>query len=165
MDLTEGNLKDKFINGDQNEIRTSAFAVEFDNTPLYRRFNNAALGENANDAVDSLLFKESVRGEYLMDEWNKKLQDNNVNYAGIWNKDKAEGKLALIVDTAWVERGLGTIKPQYLISVAREDQEGTPGVPCTYEHNHFDNEGNAVDAAHCSHATKGHAGFRYGKYL
>ena len=165
LDLTEGNLKDKFINGDQNEIRTSAFAVEFDNTPLYRRFNNAALGENANDAVDSLLFKESVRGEYLMDEWNKKLQDNNVNYAGIWNKDKAEGKLALIVDTAWVERGLGTIKPQYLISVAREDQEGTPGVPCTYEHNHFDNEGNAVDAAHCSHATKGHAGFRYGKYL
>ena len=52
-----------------------------------------------------------------------------------------------------------------MISVARNDQAGTPGIPCTYEHNHFDNAGNPVDAAHCSHATQGHSGFDYGKYL
>ena len=159
LDLTEGTLNDKFY----SEIRTSAFAVSKDDSPLYRRFNNAALGES--ETADSLFFVEKIRKEYLMDEWNKNLTDKNVDYAGIWNKEKADGKLGFIVDTAWVNRGNGDIKPQYLISVARNDQAGTPGVPCTYEHNHFDNAGNPVDAAHCSHATQGHSGFDYGKYL
>ena len=159
LDLTEGTLNDKFY----SEIRTSAFAVSKDDSPLYRRFNNAALGES--ETADSLFFVEKTRKEYLMDEWNKNLTDKNVDYAGIWNKEKADGKLGFIVDTAWVNRGNGDIKPQYLISVARNDQAGTPGIPCTYEHNHFDNAGNPVDAAHCSHATQGHSGFDYGKYL
>ena len=159
LDLTEGTLNDKFY----SEIRTSAFAVSKDDSPLYRRFNNVALGES--ETADSLFFVEKIRKEYLMDEWNKNLTDKNVDYAGIWNKEKADGKLGFIVDTAWVNRGNGDIKPQYLISVARNDQAGTPGVPCTYEHNHFDNAGNPVDAAHCSHATQGHSGFDYGKYL
>ena len=162
LDLVNGDINDKFIDG-MYENRTSAFAVEIDDSPLYRRFNNENLGEK--EGTLNLSFVEKIRGEYLMDEWNSKLQDKTVDYAGIWNKDKAEGKLAFVVDTAWVKRGLGYIKPQYLISVARNDQEGTPGVPCTYEHNHYDNAGNKVDAAHCSHATKGHDGFRYGKYL
>ena len=54
-----------------NETRTSAFTVEPDNTPLYRRFNNELLGEKKNDAADSIIFKEKIRGEYLMDEWNE----------------------------------------------------------------------------------------------
>ena len=162
LDLVNGDINDKFIEG-MYENRTSAFAVEIDDSPLYRRFNNENLGEK--EGTLNLSFVEKIRGEYLMDEWNKNLKDETVDYAGIWNKDKAEGKLAFVVDTAWVNRGLGYIKPQYLISVARNDQEGTPGVACTYEHNHYDNAGNKVDAAHCSHATKGHDGFRYGKYL
>ena len=159
LDLTEGTLNDKFY----SEIRTSAFAVSKDDSPLYRRFNNAALGES--ETADSLFFVEKIRKEYLMDEWNKNLTDKNVDYAGIWNKEKADGKLGFIVDTAWVNRGNGDIKPQYLISVARNDQACTPGIHFTYEHNHFDNAGNPVDAAHCSHATQGHSGFDYGKYL
>ena len=90
---------------------------------MYRRFNNAALGES--ETADSLFFVEKIRKEYLMDEWNKNLTDKNVDYAGIWNKEKADGKLGFIVDTAWVNRGNGDIKPQYLISVARNDQAGT----------------------------------------
>ena len=66
-----------------------------------------------------------------MDEWNPNLTTETVDYAGIWNKDKAEGKLAFRIDTAWLNRGLGNIKPQYLISVARDDQEGVETVPCT----------------------------------
>ena len=34
---------------------------------------------------------------------------------------------------------------------------------CTYAHNHYDNAGNKVDAAHCSHATPAHAGYHYGE--
>ena len=148
-----------------DETRTSSFAIAPDNTPLYRHFNNAALGENTDDSTDSLIFVEKIRKEYLMDEWNKNLTAETVDYAGIWAKDKANGKLAFTVDTAWVKRGSGLVKPQYLISVARDDQDAIPGVPCTYEHNHYDNAGNKVDAAHCSHATQGREGFIYGKYL
>ena len=165
LNLTQGSTDDKFENGLNREIRTSAFAVVTDDSPLYRRFNNTALGESNTDACDSLAFVESVRGEYLMDEWNKNLQDKVVNYAGIWNQGKADGKLFFHIDTAWVNRGLGNIKPQYLVSVARNDQAGTPGVPCTYAHNHYDNNGKLVDAAHCGHATPANAGYHYGKYL
>ena len=164
LDLTRGSLDDKF---DSNqEIRTSAFAVAMDDSPLYRRFNNAALGENVNDGPDSLTFVESVRNEYLMDEWNPNLTTETVDYAGIWNKDKAEGKLAFRIDTAWLNRGLGNIKPQYLISVARDDQEGVETVPCTEAGPHVDANGNiTTDPSKCVHAQHGRAGFAYGKYL
>ena len=165
LNLTQGSTDDKFENGLNREIRTSAFAVVTDDSPLYRRFNNTALGESNTDACDSLAFVESVRGEYLMDEWNKNLTDKKVDYAGIWNKEKADGKLAFHIDTAWVNRGAGNIKPQYLISTAHVDVPGTPGVPCTYAHNHYDNNGKLVDAAHCGHATPANAGYHYGKYL
>ena len=165
LNLTQGSTDDKFENGLNREIRTSAFAVVTDDSPLYRRFNNTALGESNTDACDSLAFVESVRGEYLIDEWNKNLQDKVVNYAGIWNQGKADGKLFFHIDTAWVNRGAGNIKPQYLISTAHVDVPGTPGVPCTYAHNHYDNNGKLVDAAHCGHATPANAGYHYGKYL
>jgi len=164
LDLTRGSLDDKFYSN--QEIRTSAFAVAMDDSPLYRRFNNAALGENVNDGPDSLTFVESVRNEYLMDEWNPNLTTETVDYAGIWNKDKAEGKLAFRIDTAFLNRGLGNIKPQYLISVARDDQEGVETVPCTEAGPHVDANGNiTTDPSKCVHAQHGRAGFAYGKYL
>ena len=164
LDLTRGSLDDKFYSN--QEIRTSAFVVAMDDSPLYRRFNNAALGENVNDGPDSLTFVESVRNEYLMDEWNPNLTTETVDYAGIWNKDKAEGKLAFRIDTAWLNRGLGNIKPQYLISVARDDQEGVETVPCTEAGPHVDANGNiTTDPSKCVHAQHGRAGFAYGKYL
>ena len=164
LDLTRGSLDDKFYSN--QEIRTSSFAVAMDDSPLYRRFNNAALGENVNDGPDSLTFVESVRNEYLMDEWNPNLTTETVDYAGIWNKDKAEGKLAFRIDTAWLNRGLGNIKPQYLISVARDDQEGVETVPCTEAGPHVDANGNiTTDPSKCVHAQHGRAGFAYGKYL
>ena len=164
LDLTRGSLDDKFYSN--QEIRTSAFAVAMDDSPLYRRFNNAALGENVNDGPDSLTFVESVRNEYLMNEWNPNLTTETVDYAGIWNKDKAEGKLAFRIDTAWLNRGLGNIKPQYLISVARDDQEGVETVPCTEAGPHVDANGNiTTDPSKCVHAQHGRAGFAYGKYL
>ena len=146
------------------ETRTSSFAIEPDNTPLYRRFNSTLEGQ-AGDAVDTLRFYEKYRNEYLMIEANKNFMVEHIDFLGIDAKDKAQGGLAFIVDTAWVNRGFGNLKPQYLISIDRHDKVGTPGVPCTYEHNHYDNQGNAVDAEHCSHATPAVPGFARGKYL
>ena len=146
------------------ETRTSAFAIERDETPLYRRFNSTLEGQ-AGDAQDTLRFYEKYRNEYLMIEANPNFTVEHIDFLGIDAKDKAKGGLAFIVDTAWVNRGAGNIKPQYLISIDRHDKAGTPGVPCTYEHNHYDNQGNAVDAEHCSHATPAVPGFARGKYL
>ena len=147
-----------------NETRTSAFTVEPSTTPLYRRFNNVALSESATDGCDSLRFFETIRKEYLMDENNSNLTDANVDYLGMWTADKATG-LSFQIDTAWVNRGAGYIKPQYLISVAHNDFAGTPGKPCTEDGPHVDKDGNITDAEHCVHATPAIPGFERAKYL
>ena len=147
-----------------NETRTSAFTVEPSTTPLYRRFNNVALSESATDGRDSLRFFETIRKEYLMDENNSNLTDANVDYLGMWTADKATG-LSFQIDTAWVNRGAGYIKPQFLISVAHNDFAGTPGKPCTEDGPHVDKDGNITDAEHCVHATPAIPGFERAKYL
>ena len=147
-----------------NETRTSAFTVEPSTTPLYRRFNNVALSESATDGRDSLRFFETIRKEYLMDENNSNLTDANVDYLGMWTADKATG-LSFQIDTAWVNRGAGYIKPQYLISIAHNDFAGTPGKPCTEDGPHVDKDGNITDAEHCVHATPAIPGFERAKYL
>lgn len=165
LDLVNGDIYDKFVSG-SFEARTSAFAVKIYDSPLYRRFNNEALGESKTDGSQQLAFVENVRQEYLMDEMNLNLQDKTVDYAGIWNAEKAGGKLFFHVDTAWVNRGLGYIKPQYLISVARNDQEGVATEPCTEAGPHIDADGHITDDPYkCVHANRGKLGFVYGKYL
>ncbi len=165
LDLVNGDINDKFISGNF-EARNSAFSVEIDDAPLYRRFNIKALGESETDGAQCLAFVENVRREYLMDEMNPNLQDKKVDYAGIWNAEQAKGKLFFHVDTAWVKRGLGEIKPQYLISVARNDQEGVATEPCTEAGPHIDADGHITDDPYkCVHATRGKLGFVYGKYM
>ena len=159
-DGMSAGLKVQFL----NETRTSAFTVEPSTTPLYRRFNNVALSESATDGRDSLRFFETIRKEYLMDENNSNLTDANVDYLGMWTADKATG-LSFQIDTAWVNRGAGYIKPQYLISVAHNDFAGTPGKPCTEDGPHVDKDGNITDAEHCVHATPAIPGFERAKYL
>jgi len=53
------------------ESRTSAFAIEPDETPLYRRFNSLELEGNEGDKADTLRFIEKYRKEYLQVENNK----------------------------------------------------------------------------------------------
>ena len=146
--------------------RSSAFSIKYDDTPLYRRFNNANIGEEE-IGRDSLKFREFYRGEYLMDETNTNFLDKNVDYLGIWTADKAEGKLAFRVDTAWVTRGLGYIKPQYLISVANSFYEGKVAEDCHEDGVHIDRETLEVtdDASACIHAKMAVPSFWRGKYL
>lgn len=145
---------------------SSAFSIKLDDTPLYRRFNNEELGE-VEIGRDSLKFREFYRGEYLMDETNKNFLDASVDYLGIWTADKAEGKLAFRVDTAWVTRGLGYIKPQYLISVSNSFYEGKVAEDCEEDGIHIDRETleETDDASACIHAHMAVPAFWRGKYL
>ena len=88
-----------------------------------------------------------------------------IDFLGIYTPDKTEDGLSFIVDTAWVNRGSGNIKPQYLISIDRNDFEGVEGVPCTEDDHHFTAEGKPTDKWHCVHAKPAVPGFERGKYL
>ena len=148
-----------------NETRTSAFYIAPDKTPLYRRFNSTLEGQ-AGDAVDTLRFYEKYRGEYLMIEANKNFTVEHIDFLGIDAQDKAKGGLAFIVDTAWVNRGFGNIKPQYLISIDRHDYQGVAGEPCTEAGPHIDESGHITDDKYeCIHAHKAVPGFKRGKFL
>ena len=148
------------------ETRTSSFAIDRDDTPLYRRFNSAALEGQAGDGVDTLRFYEKYRGEYLMVEANPSFMVEHIDFLGINAQDKAQGGLAFIVDTAWVNRGAGNIKPQYLISIDRHDYQGVAGEPCTEAGPHIDESGHITDdPMECVHAHKAVPGFKRGKFL
>ena len=146
-----------------SETRTSAFAVKEAESPLYRRFNNAELEGNEGDASDTLRFVEKYRNEVLQIEGNENFKVKGIDFLCIYTDDKAPSGLSFIVDTAWVTRGLGYIKPQYLISIERNDIAATPGIPCdASNHQHVDAKGQPTDAAHCVHATPATPGFRFG---
>ncbi len=142
-------------------INTSVFAIKLYDAPLYRRFNTELEGvKDGKDIALNLKFKEFYRGEYLMDENNENFQDKSVDYLGIWSENKATG-LSFHVDTAWVKRGLGYIKPQYLISVDRHVVDAVPAKPCDLDHEHL----NGITEWTCPHAEKGKAGYTVAKFL
>lgn len=113
------------------ETRTSAFTVEADNAPLYRRLNSALLeGNSAEVSTDTLRFVESYRNEILQMEANKNFMVSGINFLGIDAASKSKD-FSFTVDTAWVGRGLGYIKPQYLVSVDKvAGKTTTVTIPC-----------------------------------
>ena len=148
------------------ETRTSAFNIAPDETPLYRRFNSEKLEGHAGDGVDTLRFYEKYRNEFLMIENNSNFMVEGIDFLGIYTPDKANGGLAFQVDSAWVNRGYGHIKPQYLISIDRHDFAGVAGEPCTESGPHIDESGHITDDPYeCVHAHKAVPGFKRGKFL
>ena len=93
-----------------------------------------------------------------------KIAKDSLNFLGIYNTAAMEKNAALFVDTAYVERE-GVYMPQYMFALGVTDVPAHKAIPCTYEHNHFDNAGNKVDAEHCSHATPATLGYKAGRYL
>ena len=149
-----------------NEQRTSAFNIGKYDAPLYRRFDSQKLEGNAGDAADTLRFVEKYRKEYLQVEANENFKVKGIDFLGIYTPDFTKDGKSFIVDTAFVNRWSGNIKPQYLISIDRDDVVGKDAEPCPLEHNHgYDKDGNPLDKWSCSHATPATGGFHYGKYL
>ena len=149
-----------------SEQRTSAFNIGKYDAPLYRRFNSMKLEGNEGDAADTLRFVEKYRKEYLQVEANENFKVKGIDFLGIYTPDFTKDGKSFIVDTAFVNRWSGNIKPQYLISIDRDDVAGKDAEPCPLEHNHgYDKDGKPLDKWSCSHATAATPGFHYGKYL
>lgn len=76
--------------------------------------------------------------------------------------------MAFRIDTAWLTRGAGKVKPQYLVSAYRELIEGEKIIPCTETtNNHITADGKVTDDPYqCVHAVHVKTpAFIYGKYL
>ena len=93
-----------------------------------------------------------------------KIAKDSLNFLGIFNTAAMTKNAALYVDTAYVDR-VDNTRPQYMFAVGVEEFEAHDAIACSYEHNHFDNAGNKVDALHCSHATPATLGYKAGRYL
>ncbi len=161
--VTDDDLSATLKHQVYNESRTSAFLIGVYDAPLYRRFNSALLEGNVGDAADTLRFVEKYRGEYLQMEANPNFVKEGIDFLGIDDANNAEGGLAFIVDTAWVNRGNGNIKPQYLISIDRTDQAFEAGEMCPVCQEIVANGGQRP--ANCPHDKAGKLPFHMGKYL
>ena len=161
--VTDDDLSATLKHQVYNESRTSAFLIGVYDAPLYRRFNSELLEGNVGDAADTLRFVEKYRGEYLQMEANPNFVKEGIEFLGIDDANKAEGGLAFLVDTAWVNRGNGNIKPQYLISIDRTDQAFEAGEMCPVCQEIVANGGQRP--ANCPHDKAGKLPFHMGKYL
>ena len=114
------------------ETRTSAFAIERDEAPLYRRFNTLDEGTVANDDPDTLkFFRTNNNYEFLYEDAHSVYSTDangksyGVNFLGVNNKAQiSDTNYAIYADTAYVNRGTGYIKPQYLLGVNVNVQPG-----------------------------------------
>lgn len=156
--------------------RVSTFAISCETEPLYRRFNTTDESAIGSDNPDTLKFHRTAVGkerEYLYEDAHsiysydiKRLPGKNhssVNFLGVQNEDDAiankdkdqvfkrhlDTDWAIYVDTAYVNRGTGHIKPQYLLAVdpkfgylgcpvCGEDQLNRPFVYARYLRNQTD---------------------------
>ncbi|MCF2658381.1 hypothetical protein JQM83_04150 [Parabacteroides distasonis] len=113
LDLVNGVLS----NNSASEVATSAFAVTPVSDPLYRRFNVAELGENADDVPNTLKFfrVNATDKEYLYeDALSVYSKDKGFNFLGVEGKGDAKNS-AIYVDTAYVDRN--TKMPQYMLAL------------------------------------------------
>jgi hypothetical protein len=135
----------------------SAFALTSMSEPLYRRFDDAGLkGSKPGDEPEVVkiyrTYSENEQGykDYLYEDQHSQYAydfagagtsayGNGVNYLGVTNNliDNSKVKtdhvfphhFAIYVDTAYVNRGTGWIKPQYLLAVSPQFGTGYVGCP------------------------------------
>jgi hypothetical protein len=119
-----------------SSVRVSTFALENVNYPLYRRLNSMADdgavkewdGENPCplDAPKIMrIYTQLNNREFLYEDAMSAEADNmGINFLGFANEVQfSDYKYSLFIDTAYINRGTGPIKPQYLIAVG-VDQVG-----------------------------------------
>jgi hypothetical protein len=126
--------------------RVSTFSLTQTYEPLYRRFNTEAEGNHPGDAPEVLRFYRANSAgytgskDYLYEDQHSvasydvagtgtSAYGNGINFLGYKNYaiDQEDGKddpshvnphsFAFFVDTAYVNRGTGWIKPQYMLAV------------------------------------------------
>ena len=112
--------------------RVSTFRQIKDIDPIYRRFNTEKEGTQAGDTPEIVKFYTTNASEYQLFENTGSLSDQKnyytggKNYLGLVNTlQSPNAKTAIYVDTAFVNRGKGYVRPQYLLMVRPTVTEDT----------------------------------------
>ena len=155
LDLTIANIEDKW----NDEIRVSAFAVEENDAPLYRRFNGVApetYGTAANAPLNLKFYRYNNNQEFLFENYSSEnsyrngITDNSISFLGLNNASQfPESEVrsyTMYVDTAYVRNN--TRMPQYLIAVKPEVVEGDTILCDASTHQHATPE----EALACEHS-------------
>ena len=126
--VDEPTLKLKYDYRGNSVTRVSTFRLRKDEDPIYRRFNTELEGKVGDDSPRTMKFfrtnSVTTGKDYLFEntgalESQKKYYNGNwKNYLGLVSSNThPNAKTAIYVDTAYVNRGTGYIKPQYLLMI------------------------------------------------
>ena len=113
-----------------SESRTSAFSVKVDDSPLYRRFWTEKEGSMANDDPDTVkFFRVNNPADMLFEDAHSVYSEGKeINFLGVNNNIQfPNANRAIYVDTAYVNRGTGYIKPRYMLAVGTKIVPGVEG--------------------------------------
>lgn len=146
-DEATGKLK-MVLRADATKGNVTPFKLEKDVDPLYRRFNTVEEGI-ASDAPDSVHFYYVRNPKQFLFENTGLLKDQynfwvngKKNYLGVVLETEhpnlqSHSSTLIYVDTAYINRGTGPIKPQYMLAVRPRiiedgmgcDEYGDPKIP------------------------------------
>ena len=120
-------MKLKYVYRGDVQTRVSTFRLKKDADPIYRRFNTELEGKNPGDAPETVKFFTSrsvPTGKNYLFENTGALNDQKAyyrakkNYLGLVSiNSNPNVNTAIYVDTAYVNRGTGYIKPQYMLMI------------------------------------------------
>lgn len=130
-------MKLKYVYRGDVQTRVSTFRLKKDADPIYRRFNTELEGKNPGDAPETVKFftsRSEPTGKNYLFENTGALKDQQAyyrakkNYLGLVSiNSNPNVNTAIYVDTAFVNRGMGHIKPQYMLMIRPEVIEDTLG--------------------------------------
>ena len=119
--VDEPTLKLKFDYRGNSVTRVSTFRLKKDADPIYRRFNTALEGKVGDDSPRTMKFfrtSSMTTGKDYLFENTGALTDQKAYYLGLVSSNSnPNAKTSIFVDTAYVNRGTGYIKPQYLLMI------------------------------------------------
>ena len=127
MAVDEPTLKLKFDYRGNSVTRVSTFRLKKDADPIYRRFNTELEGKVGDDSPRTMKFfrtSSMTTGKDYLFENTGALTDQKAYYKGprnylglVSSTSNPNAKTSIFVDTAYVNRGTGYIKPQYLLMI------------------------------------------------
>ena len=125
--VDEAKLKLKFDYRGNSVTRVSTFRLKKDADPIYRRFNTELEGKVGDDSPRTMKFfrtSSMTTGKDYLFENTGALTDQKAYYKGprnylglVSSTSNPNAKTSIFVDTAYVNRGTGYIKPQYLLMI------------------------------------------------
>ena len=132
--VDDATSKLKFDYRGNSATRVSTFRLKKDADPIYRRFNTELEGKVGDDSPRTMKFfttnSKPTGGDYLFENTGalQKSYYRGKRYLGLVSSvSNPKAQTSIFVDTAYVNRGTGYIKPQYMLMIHPSGEGDTVG--------------------------------------